>query len=746
MPGSRVKSMSHFDNCDSLSMMRHSSPIHSHQVRPIAMYPPASPALPDEIVNDILAIAVRRDLASHPLRDHASLTTRIAPCVNTLARNAIPTVSRTVAVRLPWTSLDIAARFGHIWMLNVLVDWRHVYPLQFTRDWLSEAAKAAHLHVFEWWYSKSKQNSGKPTSLPIQCDLHGIMDAASGHGHVQVLTWWKANVLDSLRGTEAMEAYYSAKSVDDASHGGHVECLDWWLSESGLPIKYTSAAIRAALTQKHHAVLDWWDASGLDFTATLAQSEIAPMTPIALKNMDLVGFQWLVVNSLALFQDMTCLCALQDDPDMSFFHACAALVPGGALTTAHLPFPHVFESATKAGRIDIVNHLLALHQRIPDHDTVLMYLKIASQHGHVHALDWWFAHISPDTLTFDQDTSKVIRVAAAAAGHLNVLEWWSPRVLAAIPTFAENAQVVDTCAIEQAASKGHLHVLQWFALWAASYQQDAAVESMRKANGYSLALQAGHGHVIRWAAAHNWFAHIPRPNMKACIRSAALSGHCDAIEAYIEGVCCVRVGNSQTKDQHALDLGLKGDGSRWWKLVPGLEWDDSSLPHWLNWVCAPAWIVDSLTRASECCDLRTLNWWISQGGMSSMPPSDIQDAMRQASKNGHLDVLDWWCLIGTKGRFSRTCRRFEERFRYMYAGRKPVDPFVLEWWLSSPFRFSGRVAHVYRAMIYCGQVRLLEKTMSNWNKLATEQYEQGYEGATIYRAAAECGQVDVLDW
>ncbi|KAI9349794.1 hypothetical protein DFJ73DRAFT_833140 [Zopfochytrium polystomum] len=84
------------------------------------------------------------------------------------------------------------------------------------------------------------------------------MDDASAEGHVAALRWLRERgiVLDS-----------STRALDRASMNGHTETVAWWLrnlaatswwSHSGLPLKYSSRTVKAALNAGLLSVLYQW--------------------------------------------------------------------------------------------------------------------------------------------------------------------------------------------------------------------------------------------------------------------------------------------------------------------------------------------------------------------------------------------------------------------------------------------------------------------------------------------------------
>ncbi|ORZ32922.1 hypothetical protein BCR44DRAFT_1222609 [Catenaria anguillulae PL171] len=507
--------------------------------------------------------------------------------------------------------------------------------------------------------------------VPIQCQIDGIMNAASKCGRIAVLRWWKAHVLEPLLDTNraAVEQdHYSTNAVDDASQEGHVECLDWWLKESELPIKFSSKAIKMAIVNMQHAVLDWWTRSGLDFKAKMRYESKASLTSTALKNKDLRGFQWLIDNDLAAFSDMTALCEIPDDPNLTIFHACAALVTAApaalassqsTLTRTHLPNPPAYVLATQAGRVDMLNHLRSMY-KLPDRRTILGYLLVAAEKGYPHVLSWWIDKATAlGILKFDTAISKLVHVAAAANGHINVLNWWSPRAAAAFPHILNappsaswtpgtkgkksDMYILDFDAVNKAAANGHLNVLQWFWSWASQFSQPRAFGTIKKGYVCLNALKGGHADVIRWASTKRAFATIQSIRVLDAFAVAARNGYVEAMEAYVEGFCHVPVhvqvvgaDTESTTTGTANEIVVGEEQVAWWMRIPELAG------------ASEAWIMESLIQASSRGDLKTLNWWLGQPVTPRMSARNVEKAMSEASKSGHLDCLDWWCLAGSR--------------------------------------------------------------------------------------------------
>lgn len=76
--------------------------------------------------------------------------------------------------------------------------------------------------------------------------------ASSFYPRTDVLDFWRKSKWFRDRHT------YDIEAVDGASKHGHVRVLDWWWRQSGLPLRYTEAALEQASGRGHLLVLEWW--------------------------------------------------------------------------------------------------------------------------------------------------------------------------------------------------------------------------------------------------------------------------------------------------------------------------------------------------------------------------------------------------------------------------------------------------------------------------------------------------------
>ncbi|KAF4829597.1 hypotheticall protein [Colletotrichum tropicale] len=85
--------------------------------------------------------------------------------------------------------------------------------------------------------------------------------ASAYFGRPDVLDYWKESKY--FRGKHQQS--YDAEAVDGASKMGFIQVLDWWWRHSGLPLRFTEAALEQASGKGHLLVLEWWrDAAAQD--------------------------------------------------------------------------------------------------------------------------------------------------------------------------------------------------------------------------------------------------------------------------------------------------------------------------------------------------------------------------------------------------------------------------------------------------------------------------------------------------
>lgn len=175
----------------------------------------------------------------------------------------------------------------------------------------------------------------------------------------------KTEILDYWRTSPTfLTKEYSSEAMDAASRNNSTNALDWWYN-SGLPLKYTEAALEQASSQCHIPVLQWWKEHSRHRTPPTPGEEAPP--------------------------------AKLRDP--------LKLKVGKSITYA-----------TQSNKLDAIKWWVNSGVPFSHEDTVT---KIASTHGHTKILDYWRS-IRGEKMLFDNQ----VLVGPTKMGKADVLEWW----------------------------------------------------------------------------------------------------------------------------------------------------------------------------------------------------------------------------------------------------------------------------------------------------------------------------------
>jgi hypothetical protein len=109
----------------------------------------------------------------------------------------------------------------------------------------------SYIHILAYFHRHCRARFGETFRH------HLIPITAAHHGRVDVLNWWQSMRMAYPEDFPIPDSRAIIEVIDGASRAGQVDSLNWWL-ESGLPFKYTEAALEHASAKNQPAVLEWW--------------------------------------------------------------------------------------------------------------------------------------------------------------------------------------------------------------------------------------------------------------------------------------------------------------------------------------------------------------------------------------------------------------------------------------------------------------------------------------------------------
>ncbi|KAF8739279.1 hypothetical protein AX14_010253 [Amanita brunnescens Koide BX004] len=211
-----------------------------------------------------------------------------------------------------------------------------------TKVGANAAIRFGYVHVLEYFLS---HHHSIFTSIFNGGDLIPIK--ASRHGRIAVLNWWKHGFEKHPTLIPPPFPDSIAEAINGASRNGQVDSLDWWVT-SGLPFRYTEAALESASAKNQIAVLDWWRDQHKQRGLPLKVGRVMDMASMA---GHVKVLEWWATSQIDLKHDRSAL-----------HHACSH------------------------GRVDVLDWWLGSGlQLYYDQEA----LTIATRHNRPEVLEWW---------------------------------------------------------------------------------------------------------------------------------------------------------------------------------------------------------------------------------------------------------------------------------------------------------------------------------------------------------------------
>ncbi|KAI9331322.1 hypothetical protein BDR26DRAFT_870293, partial [Obelidium mucronatum] len=285
------------------------------------------------------------------------------------------------------------------------------------------------------------------------------------------------------------------------------------------------------------------------------------------------------------------------------------------------------DSAAKAGRIDLLQHLYRIQQSPLEYSASA--LDEAAANGHSIVL-WWFKSKGL-TLKF---TTKAVD-SASQNGHLHILDWWRQNIPAEDWIWSNDA-------IDFAARCNHILVLKWWI--------DSGLRLKYSPDLVNNASRIGNIEVLNW-----WISQ----NKLAIFVDEKAMDHASTVEVL----------NFWNSDKVRARTGYPKWTSNSMKLASEAGRIDL-LNWWKQSGLKPRWTSKAMDYASANGHIEVLQWWLDSG----YPPAYSPWAMDWASQNCHIDILYWWFNSGLK-------LKFTVQSLSLASLNGHID--VLDWWLRS---------------------------------------------------------------
>ncbi|KAI9222834.1 hypothetical protein BC828DRAFT_396457 [Blastocladiella britannica] len=279
-----------------------------------------------------------------------------------------------------------------------LVQWWRAHaaevPAAFPGGQLNLSADALDAALFEWACAAGNVrllqwiaglHRARPVDqwpwLPLVTNL---LDNASVAGHANLLSWWAA---ETSAASPPLSLVYSSRAMDDA---GSCAVLDWW-KQSGLPLKFSDAALCTGVRNARYDLLEWWRDSGFAFSVSeqmLLEASVVRGSGKAADRIAMLGWSVSAAEKGHLPISSRYMDYANDPAILEWWVAYYTRTQG--LSTADLPYTeHALHRACLYGRLRVLEWWLRSGLPLKFSHRAVELAAMSTVRMFPTALEWW---------------------------------------------------------------------------------------------------------------------------------------------------------------------------------------------------------------------------------------------------------------------------------------------------------------------------------------------------------------------